>query len=109
MKISILCSATLFACATFAFPANLLKGDISEATLSEITSWTEKITRNLEAKRQGRHVKRAFNAQAQLISTTGDHKYVWSSTEGSSSIRVADSLICRSRQVPMICVDLALA
>lgn len=76
MKASILSSVTLFALATFAFPANLLKGDISEATLAEITSLTEKITRDLEIKRQGGHVKRAFSAEAQRISTTGDHRYV---------------------------------
>ncbi|KAL1642463.1 hypothetical protein SLS61_009677 [Didymella pomorum] len=67
--------ATLFT-AAFAFPANLLKGDISKATLAEITSLTEKIARDLETKRQGGHVKRAFSAEAQRISTTGDHKYI---------------------------------
>lgn len=76
MKVSILCSATLFTLATFAFPANLLKGDISEATLAEITALTEKITRDLETQRQGGYVKRAFNAEAQRISTTGEHRYV---------------------------------
>lgn len=76
MKVSILCSATLFT-AAFTFPANLLKGDISKATLAEITSLTEKIARDLETKRQGGHVKRAFSAEAQRISTTGDHKYVY--------------------------------
>lgn len=76
MRISLLCSATLFSWATFAFPANLLKGDISEATLAEITALTEKITKGLETKRQGGHVKRAFNAEAQRISITGDHEYV---------------------------------
>jgi hypothetical protein len=81
MKVSLLCSATLFSLATLAFPANLLKGDISEATLAEITALTEKITRDLETKRQGGHVKRAFNAEAQRISTTGDHKYVSRSLE----------------------------
>ena len=76
MKVSILCSVPLFSLATFAFPANLLKGDISEATLLEITALSEQITRDLESKRQGGHVKRAFNAEAQRISTTGDHRYV---------------------------------
>ena len=79
MKVSILCSATLFTWATFAFPTNLLKGDISEATLAEITSLTETITRDLETKRQGGHVKRTFSAEAQRISTTGDHRYACSS------------------------------
>lgn len=76
MKVSILYSATLFTWTTSAFPANLLKGDISEATLAEITSLTENITRDLETKRQGGYVKRAFNVEAQRISTTGDHRYV---------------------------------
>ncbi|KAF2996809.1 hypothetical protein E8E13_001732 [Curvularia kusanoi] len=77
MKVSLLCSATLFTWATFAFPANLLKGgDISEATLAEITSLTEQITRDIEARSQGSHVKRAFNAAAQRISTTGEHRYI---------------------------------
>ena len=76
MKVSLLCSATLFTWATLAFPTNLLKGDISEATLAEITSLTERITRDLENKRDDGYVKRAFNIEAQRISTTGDHKYV---------------------------------
>lgn len=79
MKVSLLCSATLFTWATLAFPANLLKGDISEATLAEITALTEKIAKDLETQRQGGHVKRAFSAEAQRISTTGDHKYVCNS------------------------------
>ncbi|KAL5114502.1 hypothetical protein ACEQ8H_007592 [Pleosporales sp. CAS-2024a] len=84
MKVSILCSATLFGWATFAFPANLLKGDISEATLAEITSLTEQITRDLDTKRQGGHVKRAFSAEDQRISTTGDHVYI---KPGSNDLR----------------------
>ncbi|CAI6339849.1 unnamed protein product [Periconia digitata] len=76
MRVSVLCSATLFSWATFAFPANLLNGDISEATLAEITSLTQKITRDLEAQRQGSHVKRSFNAEAQRIDTTGEHRYI---------------------------------
>ncbi|KAF3051001.1 hypothetical protein E8E11_002434 [Didymella keratinophila] len=75
MKVSILCSATLFT-AAFVFPANLFEGDISKATLAEITSFTEKIARQLETRRQGGHVKRTFSAEAQRISTTGDHKYM---------------------------------
>jgi hypothetical protein len=81
MKVSILYVATLFTLATFAFPTKLLKGDISKATLAEITSLTEKITRGLETKRHGGHVKRAFNAEAQRISTAGDHSYVSGSIE----------------------------
>lgn len=76
MKVSVLCGATLFSLATFAFPASMLKGDISDATLAEITALTERIARDLESKRSGAHVKRAFDAEAQRISTTGDHKYV---------------------------------
>jgi FPC/CPF motif-containing protein YcgG len=59
----------------------MLKGDISEATLAEITALTENISRDFESKRSGTHVKRAFNAEAQRISITGDHKYVSSPTE----------------------------
>ncbi|CAN9092107.1 unnamed protein product [Alternaria alternata] len=76
MKVSVLCGATLFSLATFAFPASMLKGDISDATLAEITALTERIARDLESRRSGAHVKRAFDAEAQRISTTGDHKYV---------------------------------
>lgn len=81
MKVSVLCSVTLFSLATFAFPASMLKGDISKTTLAEITALTERISRDLESKRSGAHVKRAFNAEAQRISTTGDHKYVSSPIE----------------------------
>lgn len=81
MKVSIICSATFFTWATFAFPASLLKGDISEATLAEISSLAEKITRDLETKRGGGHVKRGFSAKAQRISTTGDHGYVCTSID----------------------------
>ncbi|CAN9089997.1 unnamed protein product [Alternaria alternata] len=76
MKVSVLCGAILFSLATFAFPASMLKGDISDATLAEITALTERIARDLESKRSGAHVKRAFDAEAQRISTTGDHKYI---------------------------------
>lgn len=72
MKLSLLCSAALFSLATYAFPAALLKGDISDATLAEITALTEKI---LENQRQSGHVKRAFNAKAQRIDTTGEHEF----------------------------------
>lgn len=89
MKASIFCSATLFTWATLAFPSNILQGDIkanllkgsdiSQDTLAEITALSEKIARDLETRSQGGHVKRAFNAEAQRISITGDHKYVCSS------------------------------
>jgi hypothetical protein len=76
MKISLFCSATLFSLATFAFPANLLKGDISDEALAEITELAAKIRRDAEAKQQSGNVKRAFDADAQRVSTTGDHRYV---------------------------------
>jgi hypothetical protein len=76
MKVSVLCSATLFSLATFAFPANLLNKDISEDTLAEITALAAKITRDAEAKQNGANIKRGFNADAQRVSTTGKHKYV---------------------------------
>lgn len=91
MKVSTLCSATLFT-AAFAFPANLLNGDISKATLGEITSLTEKIARDLEIKRQSGRVKRAFSAEVQRISTTGDHKYVCNPIKKRCSILFADSI-----------------
>ncbi|EOA83046.1 hypothetical protein ACJQWK_04537 [Exserohilum turcicum] len=76
MKVSVLCSATLFSSAAFAFPASMLKGDISKTTLGEITSLAESISRDLESKRSGAYVGRAFNAEAQRISTSGDHRYI---------------------------------
>lgn len=54
----------------------MLKGDISKTTLGEITSLAESISRDLESKRSGAYVGRAFNAEAQRISTSGDHRYV---------------------------------
>ena len=57
-------------------PCEHAQGDISDATLAEITALTERIARDLESRRSGAHVKRAFDAEAQRISTTGDHRYV---------------------------------
>jgi len=95
--------------ATFAFPASMLKGDISAATLAEITALTDKISRDIESKRSGAHVKRAFNAEAQRISTTGDHEYV---SGPCRDVRhgntFAKDFIIRLNQAPMIFVDLAL-
>jgi hypothetical protein len=76
MRASLICSATLFPLASFAFPANLLRGDISEDALAEITALAAKIHRDTETKRDSSNVKRAFNADAQRISTTGKHAYV---------------------------------
>ena len=76
MKVSLICSATLFPLITFAFPANLLKNDIGEGALAEITDLVAKITRAAEMKRQSGLGKRAFDADAQRVSTTGQHVYV---------------------------------
>jgi hypothetical protein len=76
MKTSVICSAALFSLATFAFPANLLKGDISAEQLAEFTALAERITQEAQKKPQPAHAKRGFNADAQHVSTTGDHAYV---------------------------------
>lgn len=76
MKASLLCSAALFPLATFAFPANLLNNDIGEDTLAEITALASKITREAETEQRFDNVKRGFNADAQRVSTTGEHRYV---------------------------------
>jgi hypothetical protein len=76
MKASVLCSAALFSLTTFAFPTSLLNSDISDATLAEITALADKITKEIETRRQPIITKRGFNAEAQLISTTGEHEYV---------------------------------
>jgi hypothetical protein len=76
MRFSLLCSAALFSSTAFAFPTNLLRGDFSEDALAEITALAAKITHEAESKRQLGNVKRGFNADAQRVSTTGDHKYV---------------------------------
>jgi hypothetical protein len=70
MRASLICSATLFPLASFAFP------HISEDTLTEITALAAKISRDTEVKRDFGNVKRAFNADAQRVSTTGKHAYV---------------------------------
>jgi hypothetical protein len=76
MKASLLFGATLFSISAFAFPANLLNGDISEEALAEISALAAKITREAKTKRQLGIVKPGFNADAQRISTTGKHRYV---------------------------------
>jgi len=86
MKASILC-ATLFSSAVLAFPANLLNNlpaDLSDEGLAEITELAAKITRAVEdmpanlAKRQlgASILPPGFDADAQRISTTGEHRYV---------------------------------
>jgi hypothetical protein len=76
MKASLLFGATLLSISAFAFPANLLNGDISEEALAEISALAAKITREAKTKRQLDIVKPGFNADAQRISTTGKHQYV---------------------------------
>jgi hypothetical protein len=76
MRVSWLASAALFALTTLAFPANLIKGDIDAEALAEITSFVSKITQDMNIKQQGGPVKRAFDADAQRVSTTGEHAYV---------------------------------
>ncbi|KAI4660829.1 uncharacterized protein J4E79_005397 [Alternaria viburni] len=86
MKASILC-ATLFSSAVLAFPANLLNNlpaDLSDEGLAEITELAAKITRAVEempanlAKRQlgASILPPGFDADAQRISTTGEHRYI---------------------------------
>lgn len=72
MRASTICSATLFSLVSFAFPANFQ--DISEDSLAEITALAAKISREVEVKRNVG--KRAFDADAQRVSTTGEHAYV---------------------------------
>ncbi|KAF7454776.1 hypothetical protein A1F99_020340 [Pyrenophora tritici-repentis] len=78
MKLSLLCSATLFTLATYAFPANLLNNDLSAEALAEITEIAAKITREAETKRQlgASILPPGFDADAQRISTTGKWRYV---------------------------------
>ncbi|USP80352.1 uncharacterized protein yc1106_07626 [Curvularia clavata] len=78
MKFSTLCSASLFAASAFAFPASLLNKDISDETLAEITGLVEKIKREADVKRQlgAGIIKPGFNANAQRISTSGEHRYI---------------------------------
>ncbi|PVH93262.1 Cloroperoxidase [Periconia macrospinosa] len=72
MRVSLICSATLFPLACFAFPA--IKREISEDTLAQYAALAAKISREVEVKRGP--TRRAFDADAQRISTTGEHAYV---------------------------------
>jgi hypothetical protein len=77
MKVSLLCGATLFSAATFAFPANLRKGAIGEDVLAEINALMARITKEAETQQQpGLEKRLSFNAEAQRVSNTGDHRYV---------------------------------
>jgi hypothetical protein len=113
MKATIFCSATLFSLAAFAFPANLLNNinkDIGAEQLAEITELAAKISREVETKRQlGANIlPPGFDAKAQLVSTTGDHKYVCSPVKmKDSSALNADDPMHRSHQVRETSVDLA--
>jgi hypothetical protein len=111
MRASLICSATLFPLASFAFPANLLSGDISEDALAEITALAAKIHRDTEVKRDFSNVKRAFNADAQRVSTTGKHAYVRTLMHFhnlSHHYKIADCSFHRLRQGLVTFVDLAL-
>lgn len=50
MKTSLFCSGVLFSLGTSAFPASVLKNDISAEQLAEITALTERITREATTK-----------------------------------------------------------
>lgn len=76
MRASLICSASLFTAGSFAFPSNLLKGNIGEEALADITALAAKISRDAEVERGFGNVKRAFNADAQRVSTSGKHAYV---------------------------------
>jgi hypothetical protein len=102
MKISLICSAALFSLATVAFPANLLKDDISTEQLAELTALAERITKEAERKPQSANAKRSFDADAQHVSTTGDHAYVCGILRSYAfNLAFADQLVDRWHQVPM--------
>jgi hypothetical protein len=86
MKASILCDVVFFSWVAFAFPANLLNNlpaDLSDEALAEVTELAAKITREVETKRQlgASILPPSFDADAQRISTTGDHRYVCQTLE----------------------------
>lgn len=72
MKACFVFSTALLSVAA-AFPANLLKGDISEDALAEITALAAKIAGDVKEKRDFTGV---FNADRQRVDTTGKHAYV---------------------------------
>ncbi|CAI6341405.1 unnamed protein product [Periconia digitata] len=80
MKAFLIYPATLFSLSCFAFPGN--HGDISEDTVAEYAALAAKIARQSEVKRDSS--KRAFDADAQRISTTGAHAYI---APGSNDVR----------------------
>jgi hypothetical protein len=93
MKASLLCSATLFSVSALAFPTSLLNGDLSEEALAEINTLAAKVAREARTKRQLGIIKPGFNADAQRISTTGEHQYVCGHGSGRKRHgQVADDL-----------------
>lgn len=72
MRASLICSATLYSLKCFSFSTN--HGDTSENTLADYVALAAKIARESEVKRDSSI--RAFDADAQRISTTGKHAYV---------------------------------
>ena len=98
MKVSLLCSATFFTLATFAFPANILDNELGDEALAEITELAAKITREAKTKRQlgAAILPPGFNADAQRISTTGRWRYVSKSLK--SDMLTANSPVRRLRQ-----------
>ena len=72
MRASVIIGATLYSLTCFSFPTN--KGDISEDTLADYVALAAKITRESEVKRDSS--RRAFDADAQRINTSGKHAYV---------------------------------
>lgn len=89
MKLSFVYLAALLPSFTVAYPSNLLKGDISEDALAELSALIARIgkeTKEAHTKRQfGLNiVKPIFDAKAQYISTTGENRFVCLPTsEGS--------------------------
>lgn len=109
MKFSTLCSVSLFAVSAFAFPANLLNNDISDETLAEITGLVEKVKREADVKRQlgVGIIKPGFDANAQRISTSGEHRYVCAFFDVSLFHLLISR--CRLLQAPTTFVGLAQA
>ena len=76
MKSSILLSA-IFGLQTLAFPAALMKGDLSADELARITELTEKIASASRKRQLGLNVvSLGFDAKTQKVDISGDHAYV---------------------------------
>jgi hypothetical protein len=78
MKLSVLLSGAILPSIALAYPSKILQGDLSEEALAEISNLAGLIKKEAHIKRQlGLNVlKPGFNAKAQLISTSGEHKFV---------------------------------